>query len=111
MRHDMASRIDRYRKCAATCAATAYGWGASIRRHNAAANEMRRIVVESGADEELLPLLDEPESAQWLAFQLLELCQPSPDVRERCLAIIQKLAAGSSADALGAQYWLRDYKG
>jgi hypothetical protein len=58
-----------------------------------------------------LPLLDEPEAAQWLAFQLLELCQPSPVVRERCLAIIRGLAAGSDADALGAQYWLRDFKG
>ena len=107
----MASRIDRYRNCAATCAATTYGSGASIRQHNAAANEMRKIAAEPGAAEELLPLLDEPESAQWLAFQLLELCQPTAVVRERCLAIIRELAAGSGADALGAQYWLRDFKG
>jgi len=72
---------------------------------------MRQIASEPGAGQELLPLLDEPESAQWLAFQLLELCQLSPEVRERCLAIIRKLAAGSGADAVGAQYWLRDYKG
>src|SRR5438874_1040584 len=107
----MASRIDRYRKCAATCAATTYGSGAPIRLHNAAANEMRKIVAEPGAAEELLPLLDEPESARWLAFQLLELCQPSHVVRQRCLAMIQDLAAGSGSDALGAQYWLLDFKG
>jgi hypothetical protein len=107
----MASRIDRYRKCVATCAATAYGSGASVRQHNAAVDSMREIVIEPGAAEELLPLLDEAESAQWLAFQLLELCQPSPNVRERCLAIIRTLAAGSGADSLGARYWLRDFKG
>jgi hypothetical protein len=107
----MASRIDRYRECVATCAATAYGSGASVRRHNAAATRMREIVVELGAADELLPLLDEPEAAQWLAFQLLELCEPSSVVRERCLALIRGLAAGSGADALGAQYWLRDFMG
>jgi hypothetical protein len=107
----MASRIDRYRKCVATCSVTDYGSGASVRRHNAAANEMREIVVEPGAAEELLPLLDEPESAHWLAFQLLELCQPSAVVRERCSAIIRRLAAGSGAGAHGAQYWLDDFKG
>jgi len=72
---------------------------------------MREIVAEPGAADELLPLLDEPESAQWLSFQLLELCQPSPTVRKKCLGIIRGLAAGSGADALGAQYWLRDFKG
>ena len=107
----MPSRIDRYRKCVATCSATEYGSGASVRRHNAAATKMREIVVEPGAADELLPLLGEPESAHWLAFQLLELCQPSPAVRERCLAIIRGLAAGSGAEALGAQFWLRDFKG
>jgi hypothetical protein len=108
---NMTSRVDRYRQCAAICAATSYGSGASIRRHNAAAREMRGIVVEPGAAEELLPLLDEPEPAQWLAFQLLELCKPASVVREKCLAIIHRLAAGSGADALGAQYWLCDFNG
>jgi len=107
----MASRIDRYRECAAICAATKYGSGASIRRHNSAATEMRRIVREPGAAEELLPLLAEAESGKWLAFQLLELCSPSLEVREKCLAIIRRLATGSGVDALGAQYWLRDFKG
>ena len=72
---------------------------------------MRQIVMEPGAAEELVPLLDEPDAGQWLAFELLELCKPSPDVREKCLAIIQSLAAGSGANALGARYWLRDFNG
>lgn len=107
----MKSRTERYRKCVATCAATTYGSGAAVRRHNDAATEMREIMVEPGAAEELVPLLDEPEAARWLAFQLLELSEPSPAIRDRCLAIIRELAAGSSPEALGAQCWLRDFGG
>ena len=87
----MKSRIDRYRAYASVCAATTYGAGASIRRHNTAARRMRKLVVEPGAAEELLPLLDEAQPAEWLAFQLLELCKPAPKVRKRCLAIIRPL--------------------
>jgi hypothetical protein len=107
----MASRVDRFRKYAAVCATTAYGSGASVRRHNAAAQQMRQLVMEPGAAEELVPLLDEADAGQWLAFALLELSQPLDAVREKCLAIIRSLAAGSGADALGARYWLRDFKG
>ena len=107
----MESRVDRFRKFAAVYATTAYRSGASVRRHNAAAQKMRQIVMEPGAAEELVPLLDEPDAAQWLAFELLELSQPSDSVREKCLAIIQSLAAGSGANALGGRYWLRDFKG
>lgn len=72
---------------------------------------MRQIVMEPGAAEELVPLLDEPQAGQWLAFELLELSQPSGAVREKCLEIIQSLASGSGANALGARTWLREFKG
>ena len=72
---------------------------------------MRQILVEPGAAGELLPLLEEPESARWLAFQILELSQPSPAARERCLETVRGIAAGSGADALGAQLWLRNFNG
>ncbi len=106
----MESRVDRFRKYAAVYAATAYESGASVRRHNTAAQEMRQITVEPGAAEELAPLLDEPDAGQWLAFGLLELSQPTDAVREKCLAIIQSLAAGSGANALGARFWLRELR-
>lgn len=61
--------------------------------------------------EELSPLLDEPESNRWLAFQLLELCQPTSAVREKCLAIIQDMAVEPGPAGLGAKWWLRDFKG
>jgi hypothetical protein len=105
----MKTRIDRYRVCVATCGTVDYSSDASVSRFNAASDEMRRIASEPGAAEELLPLLDEPESAKWLAFQILELCAPGPDVRERCLKTVRELAAGSDADAMGAQMWLREH--
>lgn len=106
----MESRIDRFRKLAAVFAATECKPGNSVRRHNAAAQEMRQIVKEPGAAEELATLLDEPDAGQWLAFELLELCKPSIAVREECMAIIERLAAGSGTNALGARVWLHDFK-
>jgi len=72
---------------------------------------MRQIVAEPGAGDELVPLLDDPDAGEWLAFELLELCKPSNAVREKCLAIIESLAASSGTKSLGARLWLRDFKG
>ncbi len=111
----MASQIDHYRTYAATCVATDYASKHSVSQHNAAADQMRAMVAEVYAAgpqvlAELLPLLDEPPSDQWLAFQLLELGEPEPAVVERCLSIIRRLAAGPGADAMGASMWLRDWE-
>lgn len=105
----MLSRTERYRKCVATCASTDYASKDSLREHNNAATEMRRIASEPGAEVELLPLLDEPHAAEWLAFQAIELWHPSPEIRQRCVAIIQKLAAGSGLAAKGAKGWLQNH--
>lgn len=75
---------------------------------------MYRIVEDASSNgdagvAELLPLLEEPESARWLAHQLLEGCIVSSMVEQKCLEIIRSLATGSSAEALGEQIWLKDY--
>jgi hypothetical protein len=104
----MESRVERYRAYTATCLATDYDSPASVRRHNRAADEMRRLVGEPGAVAELLPLLDEPTAARWLAFQLVESGGLSDDVIQRCLAVVRALAAGGDAEAMGARMWLRE---
>jgi hypothetical protein len=111
----MQSPADQYRQHAATCVATEYGVPRSVRQHNAAVAAMYRIVEEAAAAgveaiSELLPLLDEPEAARWLAHQLLEKCRVPDAVERRCLRIIEELAAGSGADAVGEQMWLREYR-
>jgi len=111
----MALRIDQYRAFATTCAATDFASKRSVRQHNSAADQMRAMVAEvySAGPEvlaELLPLLSEPPSDQWLAFQLLELGEPGVAVVERCLSVIRRVASGQSADAMGASVWLRDWE-
>jgi hypothetical protein len=107
----MHSRADHYRHYATTCSATDYGSASSVRRHNDAVDAMRSLAAEPGATGELSPLLDEPECARWLAFQLLESTDPSPPVAERCLAIIRRMADSRGVDAMGAREWLREHGG
>lgn len=103
------SNINRYRQLAETCAATDYADADSLRRHNTAVDEMRMLAAQIGAVVELSPLLDEPESGCWLAFQLLELALPPTPVAERCLEIVRRLAEGEGGEAMGARLWLREY--
>jgi hypothetical protein len=106
----MESRLDRYRTHAATCLATDYGSPVSVRLRNRAADAMRRLAGEPGAVAELLPLLEEPAAARWLAFQLVEMGGLSDDVHRRCLAVARTLAEGAGAEALGARMWLREQR-
>jgi len=112
-RQGMASQIERYRTDSAICAATDQSSRAAVRRHNAAADRLRALVADAyvaGPEKvaELIPLLDEPPSDRWLAFQLLELGEPPPDCTERCIRVIQQIATGQDAGAMGARIWLKD---
>jgi hypothetical protein len=110
----MASPIELYRIDAAICAATDHSSRAAVRRHNAAADRLRALVAEAygaGPEQvaELYPLLDEAPSNRWIAFQLLELGVPPPDVAERCIKVIQQIASGQGAGAMGARIWLKEW--
>lgn len=95
-----------------TCLSTDYNSQEEIRQHNKAANQMREIVVNAQKEgeqslAELIQLLDDPTANKWLAFQLLELCELQETDTKRCLAIIRRLATGSSTDVMGAELWLQ----
>ena len=115
----MPSRADKYRCNAASCTSVDYGSRASVRRFNAASDRMRKIVERAYADgpesvAELIPLLDESPSNQWLAFQLLEAGKPPDKVIKKCLKIIRGLIrtyteTGNSADAMGMSLWLKEW--
>lgn len=112
---DDQTMIDKYRQYAEACAQTDYGDKKSVRRHNQSAAGMRKIVedvAKKGADaiEKLFPLLNEPECANWLAFQLLELAEVNQFTEARCLRIIKDIAAGEGAEAMGTQVWLTRWK-
>jgi len=68
---------------------------------------MRKLVAQPGAGEELLPLLDEQLCRNWLAYQLIELTEPSEEVRGRCLAIIREIASADDGSGIGAEMWLK----
>ncbi|MFH2003077.1 MAG: hypothetical protein ABIK28_25645 [Planctomycetota bacterium] len=107
--------IEEYKKCASTCAATDYRNKKSVRRHNLAVDRMYGIIVSAvkqghDAVSSFLPLLDDPVCARWLAHHLLEKADVPPQVEEKCLAVIEALSKGDGPDALGEQYWLRDYR-
>ena len=109
----MHEAVGHYRECAATCQETDYGDKSSVRRHNRAARTMYEIVgaaVRNDVISAFVPLLDDPVCSKWLAHQLLEKADVDAEVEQRCLRIIEALAASDSADAMGEQIWLRDYK-
>jgi len=108
MSANVPSRLDRYRELAAICARTGYQSAKSVRKHNNAADEMRRIASEPGAANELAELLTDPAARCWLAYQLIELGDPAPAIRDQCLSIIRNEASKDGPDALGAQIWLQD---
>lgn len=110
----MTPRADQYRELAAVCATVDYGSPNSVRENNDASDQMRKLVADSyttgiEAVAELFSLLDDPECAQWLSFQLLELGKPPFAIVERCLSTIRDLAAGSTANAYGANLWLKEW--
>jgi hypothetical protein len=81
---------------------------------------MRQIVQhaeESGPDAVagLLPLLDEPTPAEWLAHHLVELAFIDLAIRAKCISIVKQLvvalrASGDGLNAMGEESWLQDYQ-
>ena len=107
--------IEDYRECAGICARTDYANKKSVRQHNRAADKMNKLfraAVVKGPDgvSSLVPLLDEPECAKWLAIQFLGEPILEPNVKEKCLRIVEAIASGDDIDALGARHWLKDWK-
>ncbi len=107
--------IEKYRQFASICAETDYGDKKSVRRHNQAVDGMYKIIEAAAhqgqeAISAFIPLLDEPACARWLAHHLLERAAPQPKVEQQCLTIIESLAKGDGANALGEQYWLKKFR-
>ena len=104
------SRLEQYRAYADTCLSTDYTSPDSVDRHNRAADEMRRLTQEPGVAEDLAPLLDEPATAKWLAFHLLEAKIVQEDVRQKCLEIVLALTRRNDVEGLAAKMWLREHR-
>jgi len=107
--------IEEYRACAAICAETNYSNKQSVRKHNQAVGKMYKIInvaISQGQEhvKALIPLLDEPLCAKWLAHHLLEKTIVEHGIEQKCLAIIESLASGNGPDASGEKFWLKNYR-
>ncbi len=107
--------IEEYRKCAEICAETDYAEKASVKRHNKTVDKMDSIVekiVSKGttAIEQFAVLLDEENTGHWLSFQFLDKEIAIPDVEKRCLSLIRNQASSKGTAAIGAKYWLKEWK-
>lgn len=74
--------------------------------------EIVKIATAKGPSEieRLAVLLDEKNSARWIAYQLLEVAELQSKIQKKCLRIIESYAKGDDAEAMGASLWLEEWK-
>ncbi|MBB6613165.1 hypothetical protein H7F15_19150 [Pontibacter sp. Tf4] len=110
--------IEEYKSLAATCARTDYSDKASVKNHNKAVGRMSKIVekIATGQTPEktaqFIDLLNIPEhkTSLWAAIHILEKLSVNKENEQKALSVINLAAQGDSADALGYQYWLKNWK-
>lgn len=109
--------IAEYKEQAAICAKTDYADKKSVRQNNKAVDRMYAIVTtidrNFGPDgivkfQELLDV-KEYNIDLWSATHLLERLKVEKSIEEKALTIIETVAKGKGVEALGYQYWLKDW--
>jgi hypothetical protein len=109
--------IAEYKEQAAICAKTDYADKKSVRQNNKAVDRMYAIVTtidrNFGPDGivKFQELLDVKENNidLWSATHLLERLKVETSIEEKALTIIETVAKGKGVEALGYQYWLKDW--
>ncbi len=107
--------IEEYKKFSEICENTDYSNKQSVKKHNKAVNGMYKIiekVAQKGQSsvDKISQLLDDKISRKWVAFQLLEKVQVTSDIELKCLSIIEDIASGDGAEAMGSRIWLDEWK-
>ena len=105
--------INEYRECVRVCGEIDYADKSSVKRSNKAVYKMYQLVQAANdkgteAVAELASLLNEPECAKWLAHQLVEKAAITKEIKNKCFAVVETLAKGESAEALGDRIWLKE---
>lgn len=109
--------IAEYKEQAAICAKTDYADKKSVRQNNKAVDRMYAIVTtidrNFGPDGivKFQELLDVKENNidLWSATHLLEHLKVETSIEKKALTIIETVAKGKGVEALGYQYWLKDW--
>jgi len=103
--------LARLKELAAIHRAMDYADDASVQRANDAADEIGTIFRESlKVDKKsVLSLLRDEDLALWASYAAASSGQIDQTETDQCLAIIERVAQGDDIDAMGAEYWLREY--
>lgn len=110
--------IERYKQLAEICMNTDYADKKSVRKHNQSVNKMDEIVNnmlenfgENGLIEfEKLLLVEENKTNIWASVHLLQKLNPHKTAEAEALKILRKISQGDDAEALGFQFWLKDWE-
>ncbi|MCB0744080.1 MAG: hypothetical protein KDC67_09260 [Ignavibacteriae bacterium] len=110
--------IEDYKRQAKICSEIDYMDKDSVKKNNKAVNRMYQIVElisESNNQNEIdefSKLLKDKENRTnlWSAVHLLEKLNFDKKTEKEALKIIEKVAKGNTSEAMGFQYWLKEYK-
>lgn len=110
--------IEDYKRQTKICSEIDYSDKNSVKKNNKAVNRMYQIVElisESNKQseiEEFSKLLNDQENRTnlWSAVHLLEKLNFDKKTEKEALKIIEKAAKGNTSEAIGFQYWLKEYK-
>jgi len=110
--------IEEYIELTKACSQTDYSDKKSVRNHNKSVNRMYEIVESIGREDtsasinDFNRLLDISENGTnvWAAVHMLERLRVDSKTESKALQIIKQIAKGDSAEAMGFQSWLDDYK-
>ena len=110
--------IEEYIELTKVCSQTDYSDKKSVRNHNKSVDRMSKIVERIGREDtsetfnDFYRLLDIPENGTniWAAVHMLERIPVDSITESKALQIIKQIAKGDSAEAMGFQSWLDDYK-
>lgn len=110
--------IEEYKNLTKNCFHVDYSDKKAVKRNNDSVTRMYQIIEtinnEFGTEGilKLKPLLDVTDFQidLWIATHLLEKSSLDKETEKKALTIIEKVAAGDDALALGYQYWIEDWK-
>lgn len=110
--------IEKYKDLARICADTDYANKRSVKKNNSAAKEMDRIIeiikLKFNREDirqfaELLKVTDNKINL-WVATGLLQRITLEKDIEQAALSVINEASIGETAEALGFQMWLKNWK-
>jgi hypothetical protein len=110
--------IDEYKEMVKNCHQVDYEDKKALKRNNDSVTRMYDIIdkvrKEFGDDgiEEFKKLLDiqDYRTNLWAATHLLEKTTLDKSTEDKALSIIENIASGDDATALGSRYWIKDWK-